>query len=122
MGKGITGGRTAMDSSPAIGCPPVLFSYRCLSQRQHGFLLTRSGPCKAVATILIGIVPVPANPCPTYFVARNLGVQLPPKVLVMYDPPRGRFPTVALPALEALRYSPEQVLRVSDHFDLAYVV
>src|ERR1700732_2338589 len=113
MGKGITGGRTAMDSSPAIGCPPVLFSYRCLSQRQHGFLLTRSGPCKAVATILIGIVPVPANPCPTYFVARDLGVQLLPKVLVEHALPHGGFPSVGLPARQALRCSSQQVLRIT---------
>ena len=59
------------------------------------------------------------EPCPTYFVACNLSVQLPPKVLVEHDLPHGGFPSVALPARQALRYSPQQVFRIRDHLDFA---
>src|SRR5260370_31496567 len=111
MGKGITGVTTAIDSSSALACPPTLFLTRCLSQRQHGFRLTCSGPCKAVATILIGIVPVPPDPRPTYFVACDMGVQLSPKVLVEHDLPHGGFSSLCLPARPSLRSFSQQVLR-----------
>src|SRR5216684_3066975 len=58
--RGLQAGGRLLDSSPAIGCPPTLFSYPLFSAASFmASLLTRSGPRKAIATILIGIVPCP---------------------------------------------------------------